>query len=74
MATESPASLRDEPPAGAVAVLRSPSTGALIVAQCRTYPNAEAAWYEFDRLAPSSWPDLIEGREVVAVHTPDGAA
>lgn len=63
-----------EPPVGSVAVLRSPTSGALITAVRKAYSGEDPAWYEFDDLKSRSWAVLIDGREIVAVHTPDVAS
>lgn len=63
-----------EPPVGSIVVLRSPSTGELISAQHKAYGDEPPAWHPFDVLTPFGWADLIDGRELVAVHTPDAAA
>jgi hypothetical protein len=62
----------DEPAVGAVVVLRSPSTGALIPVLCQ--PRGAQKWFDLIEATFSDWADLIEGREIIAVHTPDGAA
>lgn len=65
--------LYPEPPIGSVVVLRSATTGVLLSAQRKVYAGEPVAWHEFDVLAARSWDDLIAGRDIVAVHTPDGA-